>query len=53
LDLLEELHREFNSTLLLVTHNEDAARRCDRILTIRDGVIIGEEILKRGESGAQ
>jgi putative ABC transport system ATP-binding protein len=52
LDLLEELHREFNSTLLLVTHNEDAARRCDRILTIRDGVIIGEEILKRGESGA-
>jgi putative ABC transport system ATP-binding protein len=51
LDMLEELHREFNSTLLLVTHNELAARRCDRILTIRDGVIIGEEILKR-RSGA-
>jgi putative ABC transport system ATP-binding protein len=51
LDMLEELHREFNSTLLLVTHNELAARRCDRILTIRDGAIIGEEILKRG-SGA-
>jgi len=48
LDMLEELHREFNSTLLLVTHNELAARRCDRILTIRDGTIIGEEILKRG-----
>jgi putative ABC transport system ATP-binding protein len=48
LDMLEELHREFNSTLLLVTHNELAARRCDRILTIRDGAIIGEEILKRG-----
>jgi putative ABC transport system ATP-binding protein len=52
LDLLEQLHREFNSTLLLVTHNELAARRCDRILTIRDGAIIGEEILKRGERGA-
>jgi putative ABC transport system ATP-binding protein len=52
LDLLEELHREFNSTLLLVTHNEYAARRCDRILTIRDGAIIGDEILKRGKSGA-
>jgi putative ABC transport system ATP-binding protein len=51
LDMLEELHREFNSTLLLVTHNELAARRCDRILTIRDGSIIGEEILRRG-SGA-
>jgi putative ABC transport system ATP-binding protein len=52
LDLLEELHREFNSTLLLVTHNELAARRCDRILTIRDGAIIGEKILKRAQSGA-
>jgi putative ABC transport system ATP-binding protein len=51
LDLLEELHREFNSTLLLVTHNELAAQRCDRILTIRDGVIIGEEHLRHGEHG--
>src|ERR1700722_14771705 len=42
LDMLEELHREFNSTLLLVTHNEYAAQRCDRILTIRDGAIIGD-----------
>jgi putative ABC transport system ATP-binding protein len=46
LDMLEELHREFNSTLLLVTHNEMAARRCDRILTIRDGAIIGEECVR-------
>jgi putative ABC transport system ATP-binding protein len=51
LDLLEELHREFNSTLLLVTHNGLAAQRCDRILTIRDGVIIGEEHLRHGEHG--
>jgi putative ABC transport system ATP-binding protein len=48
LDMLEELHREFNSTLLLVTHNEMAARRCDRILTIRDGAIIGEECVRSG-----
>jgi predicted ABC-type transport system involved in lysophospholipase L1 biosynthesis ATPase subunit len=36
---------------LLVTHNELAAQRCDRILTIRDGVIIGEEHLRHGEHG--
>lgn len=52
LDLLEQLHREFNSTLLLVTHNEVAAQRCDRILTIRDGAIIGEEHVKHGQHGS-
>jgi putative ABC transport system ATP-binding protein len=51
LDLLEVLHREFNSTLLLVTHNEYAAKRCDRILTIRDGAIIGEEFVQHVPCG--
>jgi putative ABC transport system ATP-binding protein len=53
LDLLEELHREFKSTLLIVTHNEQAARRCDRILILRDGQIIKEEHVKhdRPEAG--
>jgi putative ABC transport system ATP-binding protein len=52
LDLLEVLHREFNSTLLLVTHNEVAAQRCDRILTIRDGAIIGEEHVRHLQHGS-
>jgi putative ABC transport system ATP-binding protein len=43
LDLLDDLHREFNNTLLLVTHNINAAERCDRILTLRDGVIIKQD----------
>jgi putative ABC transport system ATP-binding protein len=53
LDLLEELHREFKSTLMIVTHNEQAASRCDRILVLRDGVIIKEEHVKhsRPEAG--
>jgi putative ABC transport system ATP-binding protein len=41
--LLEDLHREYNSTLLLVTHNEQAANYCDRILTLRDGQIVKSE----------
>jgi putative ABC transport system ATP-binding protein len=41
--LLDELHCEYNSTLLLVTHNEQAASYCDRILTLRDGQIVKTE----------
>ncbi len=43
LSLLDDLHREFNATILMVTHNEEAARHCDRILRLRDGHIIKEE----------
>ncbi|HZS07253.1 MAG TPA: ABC transporter ATP-binding protein [Blastocatellia bacterium] len=43
LGLLDNLHREFNTTILLVTHNEEAARHCDRILRMRDGSIVKEE----------
>lgn len=43
LRLLDDLHREFNTTLLLVTHNDLAAAFCDRILTLRDGQIVKEE----------
>jgi putative ABC transport system ATP-binding protein len=42
LRLLDDLHREFNNTILLVTHNDLAAAFCDRILTLRDGRFIKE-----------
>ena len=37
LKLLEELHRELNSTILLVTHDEHTAATCERMLILRDG----------------
>ncbi len=43
LSLLDNLHREFNTTILLVTHNALAAAYCDRVLTLRDGEVIKEE----------
>jgi len=43
LRLLEDLHRELNTTILLVTHNEEAAAHCDRILRLRDGSVVKEE----------
>ncbi len=45
LSLLDDLHREFNTTMLLVTHNEEAASHCDRILRLRDGRIVKEEFV--------
>ncbi len=41
LALIDELHREMNTTILMVTHNEDAAAHCDRILRLRDGRVVG------------
>ena len=43
LSLLDELHAEFRTTIVLVTHNEEAAAHCDRIIRLRDGRITKEE----------
>ena len=43
LSLLDELHRELKTTIVLVTHNEEAAAHCDRILRLRDGRIVREK----------
>jgi putative ABC transport system ATP-binding protein len=42
LRLLDDLHGEFNNTILLVTHNDLAAAFCDRVLTLRDGQFVKE-----------
>ena len=42
LDLLFELAGESDKTLVVVTHDEGIARRGDRVLMIRDGVVASE-----------
>ena len=37
IDLLFEMKKTFDATLLLVTHDRALAKRCDRILEVRDG----------------
>jgi putative ABC transport system ATP-binding protein len=51
LTLLDSLHREFNTTILLVTHNEMAAAHCDRILFLRDGGVVKEERVEKMSAG--
>jgi putative ABC transport system ATP-binding protein len=42
LNLLDQLHAELNTTILLVTHNEEAIRFCQRLIRLRDGHIISD-----------
>lgn len=42
LDLLMELHREQQTTLVLVTHSPEIARRANRVITLQDGRVVGD-----------
>ncbi len=39
-DILFRLNREQGITLIVVTHDEDLAARCDRRIYVRDGIIV-------------
>ena len=42
LDLLERINREIGSTLVMVTHDADAAAACHRILSLKDGKLVSD-----------
>ena len=47
MDLFHEMHNTYHKTIVLITHNPELADECERVLTLRDGLIVGE----RKESG--
>ncbi|ADE55691.1 ABC transporter ATP-binding protein [Coraliomargarita akajimensis] len=40
LDLIERVSREFETAVLLVTHDDESTRICDRVVRIVDGAIV-------------
>ena len=46
MQFLQQLNDE-GKTILLVTHEEDIAKMCKRIVRLRDGVIIEDNIIKQ------
>jgi putative ABC transport system ATP-binding protein len=41
-DILFDLNRQHGITLIVVTHDEDLASRCDRRLRVRDGLLVDD-----------
>jgi len=46
IDLLKLSNKKFNQTLLVITHDENIALQADRILTISDGQILRDEVVR-------
>lgn len=47
LELLKLFHKEYNQTLIIITHDENIALQADRIIVIEDGHIIKDEVVRR------
>ena len=46
MELLSELNRDLGVTILMITHDREMARLCDKVMEIRDG-----RILQQGAAG--
>jgi putative ABC transport system ATP-binding protein len=40
LDMFRELNRRFKQTIIMITHNPEAAAECSRVIQMRDGQIV-------------
>jgi putative ABC transport system ATP-binding protein len=45
IDLIAQVHKEENQTVVMVTHEREYAMGCDRIMHMEDGVIVSVEQL--------
>ena len=43
ISILTSLHAEHGVTLLMITHDEDIAHHCQRIIRLKDGQVVSEE----------
>lgn len=51
IDLLFDLNQEFSTTLVLVTHDDRLAQRCDREIKLEAGAIVSDELIKETVNG--
>lgn len=40
LNMFQELNKKFNQTIIMITHNPEAAAVCSRVIRMRDGVVV-------------
>lgn len=46
LELMEQVNRQYGCTIVIVTHNDAIKRMAHRILRLRDGVLVSDELNK-------
>ena len=42
LDMFRQLNETMGQTIIMITHNPEAAKACNRIINMRDGLIVDE-----------
>ncbi len=47
MELLRQLNHDFGQTMLIITHDENIALLCDRVIAIEDGRILRDELTGR------
>lgn len=52
LDLLVSLQRDHGRTVIIVTHEAEVAARCERVIRLRDGRVIHDEVTRAAWGGA-
>ena len=50
LELLLDLNSRERTTLVLVTHDAELANHADRVITLRDGLIVSDELQTAADS---
>ena len=45
LELLKKSNKEYNQTIVMITHDEEIASAADRVITITDGKIVADEVM--------
>lgn len=44
LSLIERINKKYNNTMIIVTHNQSISLMADRILKLRDGIIVSDTV---------
>ncbi len=39
MQLFSDLHRKEGRTIVIITHDKEVSRRCERVMTIKDGIL--------------
>ena len=53
MELIKLSNRKYNQTLIVITHDESIALQADRIITIEDGKIAGDEVIRPANMGGK